>query len=267
MSNPTQIIKSFLKDSPPGEFNNVLKDCRELVQNDDIFQECLPQCLHEYNTEQLTVVMDGTDPVIISKYTEQSENEYIDPINQKIVTFDHLSKQITSSQPLSNKLPGNENIKNSLQKKLNDYAKEFYPKGAAIVMPVDEKTFKLIISAADFKPQQFSNGKWRSEWTITCGGKINVEGRIRVEVHYFEDANIQMHTDTKKKFTCNSGSDDQVAQNVLREIRTIEDGFHAELDKIFATLSDNCLKALRRQLPISRQKINWFNWRGHKMMK
>ena len=81
----TKIVTSFLKDSPPGEFNNVLKDCREIVQNDDIFQDCLPDCLHDYNTEQLTVVMDGTDPVIISKYTEQSPTEFIDPINQNLL--------------------------------------------------------------------------------------------------------------------------------------------------------------------------------------
>lgn len=211
--------------------------------------------------------MDGTSPVIISKYTEQSATEFVDPINQKLVTFDHLSKQVTSSQPLTDALPGDEKLRNAVQKKLNDYAKEFFPNGAAVVMPKDDKTFTIIISAADFKVAQFSNGKWRSEYTCSVHGKINVEGRIRVEVHYFEDANIQMHTDTKKKFTCNGGSDDQIAQNIMREIRTIEDGFHAELDKIFATLSDNCLKALRRQLPINKQKIQWFNWRGHKMVK
>ncbi|EAL45259.1 f-actin capping protein alpha subunit putative [Entamoeba histolytica] len=266
-SEKTKIVTTFLKDSPPGEFNNVLKDCREVVGDDSIFQECLPICLHDYNTEQLTVVMDGTNPVIISKYTEQSAQEFIDPVNKKVVTFDHLSKQITSSQPLSSGLPGNDSLRQALQKKLDNYAKEFYPKGAAIVMPKDNNTYTIIISAADLKVAQFSNGKWRSEWTISVGSKVTCEGRIRVQVHYFEDANIQMHTDTKKKVTCNGGSEDQIAQNVIKEIKNIEDTFHAELDKIFATLSDNCLKALRRQLPISRQKINWANWKGHKMMK
>lgn len=263
----TQIISSFLKDSPPGEFNNVLKDCREIVGNDEIFQECLPTCLHDYNTEQLTVVMDGSNPVIISSYTERGPQEFVDPINQKVVTFDHLSKQITSSQPLAGGLPGSESLRQALQKKLDAYAKEYYPKGAAVVMPVSDNKYMILISAADFKVANFSNGKWRSEWTITVGGKVQCEGRLRVQVHYFEDANIQMHTDKKTNETVSGGSDDQIAQNVLREIQSKEDAFHAELDKIFATLSENCLKALRRPLPISKTKINWANWKGHKMMK
>ncbi|KAL7714476.1 F-actin-capping protein subunit alpha [Entamoeba marina] len=266
-SEVTKIVTSFLKDSPPGEFNNVLKDCRELAQDDSIFEACLPTCLHDYNTEQLTIALDGSNSAIICKETERSPSEFIDPVNKKVVTFDHLTKQVTSVQPLSNSLPGREGLTKALQTQLSKYAAEFYPKGYAIVVPKSDSTYSIIISAADFKAANFSNGKWRSEWTVEVGGKANCTGRLRVQVHYFEDANIQMHTDINKKVTANTGSDEQTAQNVIREIRTAEENFHSELDKVFATLSDNCLKALRRPLPISKQKINWANWGSHKMLK
>ena len=260
-------ISSFLKDSPPGEFNNVLKDCREIVNDDSLFETIVPSCLHDYNTEQLTIAMDGQNAVIISKDTEQGENEFIDPITKKIVVFDHLSKTVTSSQPMAEALPGKESLTEALQTELTKYAKEFFPRGHAIVMPVDESTYKIIISANDFKTENFSMGKWRSEWTIKTGSKVTCTGRLRVDVHYFEDANIQMHTDTERKTNADGGNDQKTAQNVINAIHKSEDEFHAELDKIFNTLSENCLKALRRQLPVSRQKINWQNVKGHKMMK
>ncbi|ELP90471.1 F-actin-capping protein subunit alpha-2, putative [Entamoeba invadens IP1] len=266
-SQETKIVASFLKDSPPGEFNNVLKDCKQLVENDDIFQQCLPTCLHDYNTEQLTVVQDGSNNVIISKQTEKNPNEFIDPIHGKLMSFDHIKKAITSSSGLSEALPGSDSLRNSIQNKLDAYCREFYPKGAGVVMPKDANSYYVIISSADFKAAQFSNGKWRSEWTVTLNGsKASIEGRIRVQEHYFEDANIQMHTDVKKKATANASGDDQTAQSVISEIKKIEEQFQTELVKIFDTLSENCLKALRRQLPMSKQKINWQNWKAHKMM-
>ncbi|KAL7713759.1 F-actin-capping protein subunit alpha [Entamoeba marina] len=229
-SEVTKIVTSFLKDSL----------LVKLAQDDSIFEACLPTCLHDYNTEQLTIALDGSNSAIICKETERSPSEFIDPVNKKVVTFDHLTKQVTSVQPLSNSLPGREGLTKALQTQLSKYAAEFYPKGYAIVVP------KVI--------QPIQSLLWRSEWTVEV-------------VHYFEDANIQMHTDINKKVTANTGSDEQTAQNVIREIRTAEENFHSELDKVFATLSDNCLKALRRPLPISKQKINWANWGSHKMLK
>jgi len=249
-----EYVSSFLKDSPPGEFNNVLKDCREIVKDDAMFEAIVPKCLHEYNTEQLTIAMDGQNLVIISKDTEQSENEFIDPITKKVVVFDHLSKTVTSSQPMSESLPGNESLTNALQTELTKYAKEHYPRGHAIVMPKDDNCYMIIISAADFKTENFSMGKWRSEWTVKTGSKPSCTGRIRVDVHYFEDANIQMHNDCERKVTADGGNEEKMAKNIISAIQTAEDQFHAELVKIFDTLSENCLKALRRQLPISRQK-------------
>ena len=47
------------------------------------------------------------------------------------------------------------------------------------------------------------NGRWRSVWKVSNGGN-DITGRIRVNVHYFEDGNVQLETDTTKTISGSS---------------------------------------------------------------
>ena len=40
----------------------------------------------------------------------------------------------------------------------------------------------------------FRNGRWRSVWTIQLesNGQAEVQGLLKVQVHYYEDGNIQL---------------------------------------------------------------------------
>ncbi|GFR65804.1 F-actin-capping protein subunit alpha-2-like, partial [Elysia marginata] len=39
------------------------------------------------------------------------------------------------------------------------------------------------------------NGRWRGQWSVTfpaSGGSAEVSGLLRVQVHYYEDGNVQL---------------------------------------------------------------------------
>jgi len=47
----------------------------------------------------------------------------------------------------------------------------------------------------------FSTGRWRSLWTCTFkpgSGNAELKGNIRITVHYYEDGNVQLNTNTPK---------------------------------------------------------------------
>ena len=52
-----------------------------------------------------------------------------------------------------------------------------------------------------FKAKYFScsNGRWRSEWIVPIGvgknGSQELTGKVRVQVHYFEDGNVQLFSE------------------------------------------------------------------------
>ena len=48
----------------------------------------------------------------------------------------------------------------------------------------------------------FRNGRWRSVWTIREeGGQAEVTGLLKVQVHYYEDGNVQLVSSKEIKET------------------------------------------------------------------
>jgi hypothetical protein len=46
-----------------------------------------------------------------------------------------------------------------------------------------------------------SNGRWRSVWTCSfkqSGGNAELKGTLKINVHYYEDGNVQLNTNTSK---------------------------------------------------------------------
>ena len=264
-----KIVTDILSNAPPGEFVEVVKDIRRIIPDESLLDSIAPKILSDWNTKQLLVVEDNGQKSIICKQAEKGNNEYIDPVNNKVFSFDHWRYKIIDSRQISGDLPKeNEEYRVALQKALDNYAKEYYPKGVAVVFPSSSKgKLDIIISSSDFRGANYSNGKWRSEWSVKIGSSAELEGRIRIQVHYYEDGNVQMKTDKTKKLKATvAGSADATAKNIITQIQECEANFHSELTTIFRTMNDNTFKALRRQLPVSKTKINWEAYKGTKML-
>jgi capping protein (actin filament) muscle Z-line, alpha len=65
----------------------------------------------------------------------------------------------------------------------------------------------VCISSAKFNPNNFWNGRWRSTWTCTFkpNGQINLQGTLKVCVHYYEDGNVQLNTEVNKSVSSPGG--------------------------------------------------------------
>lgn len=74
-----------------------------------------------------------------------------------------------------------------------------------------------------------------------------------MDVHYYEDGNVRLVTN--KTVAASAASDTGVA--IAKEIASAEKKYQEELNKGFTSLSEGAFKGLRRQLPVTRQKIEW----------
>jgi len=271
MGEPTQeelvqIANNFLLSSPPGEFMEVVTDVRALLPNESMINESAPRTFREYNTEQMLQVDSpgNSHKVLITKYGEVADGEYLDPKGNQVILFDHIKQEVTGKRGANgDELDSSvESLRAAFEKAAFDYVQQHYPHGTATVYGKDGKII-VCISSARFNPSNYWNGRWRSVWTFGNGELV---GHFKIVVHYYEEGNVQLSTDTTQKTSITeSGAADKVAEAAVKAITKVEQSFQQSLDTSYTTMGDTTFKALRRALPITRSRIDWTKIRNYKV--
>lgn len=266
-----EIVTGFLLNSPPGEFMEVVTDVRGLLTNESIINSSAPATFREYNTDQMLEVQSpgGSHKVLITKEGEVGTGEYLDPRGNQVITFDHIRQEVTGSHPHSAGDHDVEQFRSAFDTAAQAYVAEHYQAGTTTVYGKKEGGSTVItvcISSFKFNPGNYWNGRWRSVWTCKLsGGQADITGKLRVNVHYYEDGNVQLTTETPKKINSAGGNAQAAATAVIGAIKKAEQDYHGKLEQSYNTLSETTFKALRRILPITRQKIEWPKLQVYKM--
>jgi hypothetical protein len=79
-------------------------------------------------------------------------------------------------------------------------------------------------------------------------------------VHYYEDGNVRLLTTKPISLSVSSNA----ATSIVREIAVAEKKYQENLNKGFTSLSEGAFKGLRRQLPVTRQKVEWDKIAGYR---
>jgi capping protein alpha len=256
------IANNFLLNSPPGEFMEVVTDVRALLPNESLINESAPRTFREYNTEQMVQVDSPKGhKVLITKYGEVADGDYLDPKGGLVLHYDHIKQEVTGNRPISGgDLEKNvESLRSAFEAEAFTYVGEHYPHGTTTIYGKDGKII-ICISSARFNPHNFWNGRWRSVWTYHGGELV---GHFKIVVHYYEDGNVQLNTDTTQTLKISDSGD--VAKEALKAIGKAEQQFQESLDQSYRTMGDTTFKALRRALPITRTRIDWNKIKNYKI--
>lgn len=70
-----------------------------------------------------------------------------------------------------------------------------------------------------------------------------------------------MLTNKSVSLSSSSGS----ASDIVRQIAATEKKYQEDLNRAFTNLSEGAFKGLRRQLPVTRQKVEWEKISGYKV--
>lgn len=250
-----ETTSNFILDAPPGELQDVITDIKALVGDDKDVLDAIPPAVERYNKEQLlcTKLPGGSQQVIVSEYNELPDGRYFDVGSQSSFEFDHVKQKASNVQSYVLESQNADLIK-SILRDVEPHVKEHYPSLPAFgVSPISDDTcISLVIVGSKYSPSNYWNGRWRSTYVFNPATS-ELSGNIQVDVHYYEDGNVRLLTNKPVQVSLSSGS----AAEIVKTIAGIEKKYQEDLNRAFGALSEGAFKGLRRQLPITRQKIDW----------
>jgi capping protein alpha len=255
---------------------DVTKAIKSILENDNVEAQLAP-AYQQYNEEQFTTTRlpGGATEVIVSQYNSLGDGRYYDVETQSSFDFDHATGKATAVQSyvmesqheglmylhplfLLTRNP-NPPRRKTLIKQLSTHTSEHYPTSSYAIFPTaDASALALLTVANKYSPTNYWNGRWRSSYIYTPSSST-LAGAIKVDVHYYEDGNVRLLTNKDVSLSGVAGKD------VVRRIADVEKKYQEDLNRAFGALSEGAFKGLRRQLPITRQKIDWDKISGYKL--
>lgn len=260
-----KIASDFILHAPPGEFNEVFNDVRVLLGNDQLLKEGAAGAFIKYNQDQFTPVkLEGSDrEALVTEFGLQPDGRYVDPHSKQTFNFDHLRKEASDIQPAPEE--DSEPFRAAFDQAVHEYADDHYPAGFSSVFA---KGHDLVICIEDhkFQPNNYWNGRWRSQWNYnkTTGEAI---GTLRVQVHYYEDGNVQLSSVKECAVKVPVSDDAATAKKFIKAIGDAENEYQTAISENYNAMSDTTFKALRRALPITRTKVDWNKILNYKIGK
>lgn len=265
-----KIAANFLYHSPPGEFREVFLDLRGLLNDDRILKKTLNSTNARYNQDQFVQCeLEGTNKecCLITEYNELPNGRYFDPKSKQSFKFDHLHCKASEFEPHTDIDTQSEPWRAALERELSQYVKVHYKDVACSVFGSTSNdgqvTLVACIEAHKFQPANFWNARWRARWSVTfhpgSTGEAELVGIIKVQVHYYEDGNVQLvsHKEVKEYVGGINSEHDRTAKSLIQAIEKCENEYQNAISENYQTMSETTFKALRRALPVTRSKIDW----------
>lgn len=261
MSEVENIVRQIIETAPPGNDGKIIEDIKILLNNSDS-DKLISNILRDHYTKEIStnekesgdiklVKLPNNKLTIISKYN-LTGIKFFDIKENILFDYDFINNKIID---IENELPSNIDCSSVsfIQNQLNDYIKSHYNQSSyGIVIPFEgNKGLTFIIIGEKLNDANYYNGKWLSiyQWNVEDNELTSI---IKVKIHYYEDGNVILNSNTKENLGKISNAD-----KIIDSIIEFEKDYEIKILQKVNILNEEKFKNLRRLLPINRTKIQW----------
>jgi len=135
-----------------------------------------------------------------------------------------------------------ESLRAAIEAEVTAYALNHYRHGvsATFSKPTEDgKSIVCCIEDHQFQPKNYWNGRWRSQWTVTMAGQqAEVVGVLKVQVHYYEDGNVQLVSSKEVKESITLGNDAEAAKELVKLMEESETEYQTAISENYQVRSD-----------------------------
>lgn len=241
-----KVIKYFIKNTPIGEFNEVLKELQAMIGSDAVHSEIVADYLLETMSDHCVVA--NHEGVAYQLTTiGRNGNQFFDPKHSCTFDVNPFDLSVSNVAPVTS----GTTLSRLIQEKLDAYLLQHFSETAqGRVFQNDEAIF-LVISCANVNLRNMWTGEWIGDWKVVEG---KIEGSICVNAHYFEEGNLQMKQ--KKEFSKSiSGTNEETwAEAIIKAIKDYDNIVQNGMNEVYDNLPSNVFRPMRRTMPVTSMK-------------
>lgn len=280
-----RIAGQFVMNSPPGQVQKVVEDCRTLVGDAVLTEAELAKMVAKVNKEKFLAVAVPQDDagkfeqrktkplVLLTPEGEFDDGTFLEPTTGQYLVINHPEQMCVGSFPLTEEkleeLEQVEGVRKDVDEHMVAYAQSWLPDAVVTTYAKKLGTQVMVtccIGRCNINLGNYWAGMWRSQWTLlkeegeTSG---SLTGIITCQVHYFEDGNVQLDDGVKISTSIPlsgrrpDNSEMSAGDFFAEKVQQLDAEFIKSLEEIYTQMSDSVLTALRRKLPVTREKFDW----------
>ncbi|GEM12872.1 hypothetical protein Rt10032_c33g6889 [Rhodotorula toruloides] len=204
--------------------------------SDSEIESGLLPALTKHTAEQFTVV------------ESQAKNVLVTPASRVEARIVHLPPHLPYDE-------GTLALRSSLDKLLSSYVSNHYASGVAAVYTLPDPVYPAPEPAKEetaTAPEGTGEtgvdrpgrtGRWRSTYQLDYANGT-LEGTAQINIHYYEQGNVQLSTTLKSSATLSSSPS---PESVVASIKATESSLQRQLGETYNELSDASFRGLRRR--------------------
>ncbi|XP_065597200.1 LOW QUALITY PROTEIN: F-actin-capping protein subunit alpha-3 [Cyrtonyx montezumae] len=262
-SEKVSLICRLLRQSPPGEFRQVVQDLCALLQDDELVRQEAALAGAHHNKNSFTPVLVIGNTVLLTQYIDLGGYHFFHPQDKFSFEFDHLITIISKTHLHRVMLDEGELWRVALHKGLNAYVNCHFPVENCCVFKksLGKRQMLLVacIEAHQYQLPKHWNSLWKSDWTFALTPvTTRVTGIFLLQLHYFRDVNLHVTVNKSVRESLHAIDRNQFSTDFVKFVKAEDNKIQTAILENIQTLSEHTWKKnLRRRLPVTLTFMNW----------